>query len=192
MDYKTSPNHENVRRVIGSLEKLGVELNIMDSFPTIAVTFTDATPSGAEVSYGVGMGEDSTDIIVTVRDVPGFEDASLKEGVKFLNEFNKIQSDAFVCSGTLFIEDEHAELRYYIDKNDYALQANLDECIRRIQPYVYAIEKVVRNEAPFDDLVLKNEAPFPSGGSSDSAPSSSGVPEAEAPKKKGLLGKLFS
>lgn len=192
MDYKTSPDHENARRMIASLEKLGVDLCITDNSPAIAATFVDVTPSQAKVSYGVAMGDDSADIIIAVCDVPGFEGVPFDEGIRFINEFNGIKSGAFVCTGTLFIEDDHAELRYYIDKNDHALQANLGECMKRIRAYVYEIEKVVRGEEPFENLALKGEAPFPADGIADSASGDSIASNAKVPKKKGLLRKLFS
>lgn len=205
MDYLTSPNHENARRVMAALERLDVELNITESGNVVAAFFKHGLPGKTKSSYGVAVNADDTDIILSVDDVSTLRGLSLEQRIRFLNEFNDLVSDDFVCTGTIFFDDdEDPQLRYYIDKNDHALQERIDECVRRISAYIPDIIRAANGNAPVSILELEGEAPFPDPASvaiptvtdNDVAEERSYIEEApvvESRKKKGgLFGRLFS
>ncbi len=221
MDYTSSPEHENARRVIRSLEKLGVNLEIGDQFPLVPVMFKHSASSGITTTYGVALSRDSSDIALIAYDVANLSEIIDTVSIDLLNEFNSIESDDFVCTGTLFLEDGTPQLRYYIGKNDHALQERMDECVRRISEYISDIYRVFRKQAPMSVLDLAGETPFittedaelvdeaPEPPEDDQEPitediepaasnqgpsKTTGTGEAteKVSKKKGLLGRLFS
>lgn len=192
MDYGIPSEYSVARRVLSSLENLGVELSVQNGAQSI-VALSNYGSAGGEHPFGVVMGDDTTDIILVMRGIDAIlRLAETDSDVAFalMNEINLYLGESFGYSGTLFVQDGNAQIHYFISHNDHKLQEQMNECVSQAAQFADEVSLIAEGNRPLSSLGANDKDCF--SGAPEKTLSKPEVPKPPSARKEGFLGRLFS